>query len=58
MTVETMDTQEEYRQCALRALLEMFADSKGVSRHNVGLHFFTVIVEGREKLIIQPVVFQ
>jgi hypothetical protein len=58
MTLEVLSDVEDYKQCAMRALLEMFADSKNVSRSSVGLEVAVVEREGYEVVVFEPYVIQ
>ena len=50
--------REDYQTCAIRALMEMFAQSKKVSVENVGLVMGIVMYEDTPMLEIRPVVVQ
>ena len=50
--------REDYQTCAIRALMEMFAQSKRVSVENVALVMGVVMYENTPMLEIRPVVVQ
>jgi hypothetical protein len=50
--------REDYQTCAIRALMEMFAQAKQVSCDNVALVMSVVLYEGTPMLEIRPVVVQ
>ena len=50
--------KEDYQTCAIRALMEMFAQSKKVSVENVALVMGVVMYENTPMLQIRPVVVQ
>lgn len=49
--------EEDYKTCAIRALLEMFAEARNVPVTCVGL-VFTHIEGEHDQTLIQPVVLQ